>query len=215
MSQSACIVSEIGSSKLSNVEELFACDGAQPVRKVVEIIENIVELIPKKVSSRIATRVASELNLSRSLYQGRDRFETVQIRSQILSLLSRCYVPDVAIPFIDDILRNSQDPRSRAEAARAAGCLGPRGHKLVPALIRIITGGQLSSPVALGLFSPYCNTEVTWTTDRLQAICALGRIRTPTDECKAALKIWPLIRAPRPVDIFKKRAFRLEKLSSS
>ncbi len=184
---SASTVGAEGTPARPYVEEYLACDGATPVRQVAELLDRIAEVIPKDVPSPTASRVASELNLSRRLYQGRDRFETVQIRGQILSLLSRSYVPDDATPYLDDMLRNSQDPRSRAAAARAAGVLGPRGHELVPALIRVVTGSQLASPVALGLLSPLDRPDATWTTDRLEAIRALGRIGTATDECSAVL----------------------------
>lgn len=168
---------------ISYVEEFLACDGTAPLHEVAELLDKIAELIPKDVPSPTASRVAAELNLSRRLYQGRDRFETVQIRGQILFSLSSSYVPDETIIYIDDMLRNSQDPRNRAAAARAAGVLGLRGRELVPALIRVIKSGQLASPVALGLVSPLDRPDAAWTTDRLEAIQALGRIGIETDHC--------------------------------
>ena len=170
------------------IEELFAFDGATSVGQVAELLDAIAEAIPNNIPSPIASGVASMLNLSRSLYQGRDKFETVLVRGQILSLLSRTYVPDEAIDYIDDILRNSQDPMTRAAAARAAGVLGARGHGHILALVRIITSGQLASPIALGLLSPFDHSDVAWTTDRLEAINALGRIGVASDECCKVLE---------------------------
>lgn len=176
-----------GTVGCSQLEEFLACDGATGVRHVVRLLGEIADVTPKDVPSRTASRVASTLNLNRRLYDGRDRFETVQLRAQIVCSLARSYVPDEAAPYLDDMLRNSQDPTTRAAAARAAGVLGPRGHALVPVLVRIVRGDQLASPVALGTLSPLDRPDTAWTTDRLEAVQALGRIGTPTDACLAAL----------------------------
>lgn len=189
MNNCTCATDTNGTTELSYVEQLLACDGATTLEYVNDLLGRIVQGIPKEHESAKASHVASLLNLSHSLYQGRDRFETLQIRAQILFILSCSYVPKEASPYIDDLLRNSQDPRSRAAAAYAAGNFGSRGHKFIPALIRIITGSQLDAPVALGLHSPLDHPDMTWTTDRLEAIRALGRIGTTTDECVAVLKV--------------------------
>lgn len=175
-------------TELSDVEEFLACNGSTNSDRIIELLLKIKPIIPKHIESQIASQVASQLNLGRNLYNGRDRFETLRIRAQILYVLACSFVPKEAKIYIDDLLRNSQDPTSRAVAALAAGNLGIEGKEFVPALIRLLRGNQYTSPVVLDLkLLPEQPDDVVWTTDRLEAIRALGCIGDPTDDTIAQL----------------------------
>ncbi|WP_053991280.1 SCO family protein [Mangrovimonas sp. TPBH4] len=179
---------DVTKTELSDVEEFLACNGSTNSDRIIELLLKIKQIIPKHIESQIASQVASQLNLGRDLYNGRDRFETLRIRAQILYVLASSFVPKEAKIYIDDLLRNSQDPTSRAVAALAAGNLGIEGKEFVPSLIQLLSGNQYASPVVLDLKSfSELPDDTVWTTDRLEAIRALGCIGDPSDETIAQL----------------------------
>lgn len=170
---SFCAVAWSG-EELGDAEGLFrAALGKDDASDVAELLDT---LVAQNSGPACSTLIASRLNFESPLYAGRDKFESIRLRSYVFASLARLPVPDEAVPHALETIRHSRDPVSRAAACRMAAKLGARGSGLVPAIARIACASQRGVPVALHQYSQAGPVDENWTTDRIEAVRALGSI---------------------------------------
>jgi hypothetical protein len=80
-------------------------------------------------STVIAETLSSMLSYQSGIYQGRDKWEVVRLRSYILLTLGETGFPDSAIPSLEDALAYVDERMSVVELASAINVVGNLGEK--------------------------------------------------------------------------------------
>ena len=117
------------------------------------------------------------------LYRDRDKSTVTRLRTYTLLTLSEIGVPASAVPALLDVLAHFDARMNAAEfgaAARAAGSLGPAGHRFVPYMLAALPEVMSEDEFTLVRYEAKFETHEA-TTVQLEVLRSLGRVALPED----------------------------------
>jgi hypothetical protein len=167
---------------------LKACDNRTDDKLVGAYLDALRSI--GKDAREASDTVAALLPERSALYQGRTEYTTHKLRAYLLATLAEIGVPTSALPHILDSLANSNDRMVHlfAAGARAAAALGPQASQAVPFLLRPLKGQLRDEFINFDSYDSHFIGAGDFTTCRLDAIRALGRIGNAAEAAVPALQ---------------------------
>lgn len=169
----AFVAAQVSKKTNELLTELHSFSGNDDPDRVAFVLDGLAN---QRLTRETTATIASCLELSDKLFVGRDKFEVIRLRSYVMASLSKMPTIESVRAHAVEMLKHSQDPFSRAAASRVLGRFSKLQSATIDSLLRIARGSGVEVPINLDSYRQDGVPNKLWTTDRLEAIVALGQV---------------------------------------
>lgn len=122
------------------IDLISSSDGTTDHRVIAGLLEQIRSRV--KTDAALTERLALMLSHQSAMYENRDKWQVIRLRSYVFATLADIGFPDSAMPMLADTLSFIDERMAAVEiggAIRVAGKLGEDGRQFLPSMLRAIS----------------------------------------------------------------------------